>query len=400
MVPADAYDPSVNYGGTLKVRCGKSEKLAKPCETCRLFRCLDFGGLQTQDQLPPCVGGLIGGYGQPQGGYGQEAGVDAAAAPTSQENPYSGVGDNYGYAAQQMNPMYNMNAMMYGGQGGGQGNEMYYGQMPGAPQVGPGMAAGNQMFNPNMMGMGMGGPMGMGGMGMSGGYNPIGGKGGGDDQGLADQFGGMGVSQDGGGHGGKGGGGGRGGGGRGRGGGHWEGHHHPHDGKGGGKGGGKGYMHGMGGFHHNDGRGRGGYGKGGGAMGGFEDRGKRDEERDRERARNGVRGLRSGGFGMAGTMGPPVHTPEVMRLKETINPPDFEINPKYARFFVIKSYSEDDVHKSIKYGVWASTDTGNRRLDQAMRETGKKVGPLLPATPDSPTHHKILGGWGCQLSPA
>ena len=42
---------------------------------------------------------------------------------------------------------------------------------------------------------------------------------------------------------------------------------------------------------------------------------------------------------------------------------------------VIKSYSEDDVHKSIKYGVWASTDTGNRRLDSAYRETGKK-GPI------------------------
>jgi len=70
-----------------------------------------------------------------------------------------------------------------------------------------------------------------------------------------------------------------------------------------------------------------------------------------------------------------VHTPEVMRLKETINPPEFDINPKFARFFVIKSYSEDDVHKSIKYGVWASTDVGNRRLDQAYRDTGKK-GPI------------------------
>ena len=29
-------------------------------------------------------------------------------------------------------------------------------------------------------------------------------------------------------------------------------------------------------------------------------------------------------------------------------PVEFEIAPKFARFFVIKSYSEDDVHKSIK----------------------------------------------------
>lgn len=48
---------------------------------------------------------------------------------------------------------------------------------------------------------------------------------------------------------------------------------------------------------------------------------------------------------------------------------------RYARFFVIKSYSEDDVHKSIKYGVWASTDTGNRRLDATYREAAHK-GPI------------------------
>ncbi|XP_010549604.1 PREDICTED: YTH domain-containing protein 1 [Tarenaya hassleriana] len=39
-----------------------------------------------------------------------------------------------------------------------------------------------------------------------------------------------------------------------------------------------------------------------------------------------------------------------------------------AKFFVIKSYSEDDVHKSIKYGVWSSTLNGNKKLDAAYRE--------------------------------
>ena len=33
------------------------------------------------------------------------------------------------------------------------------------------------------------------------------------------------------------------------------------------------------------------------------------------------------------------------------------------------------MHKSIKYGVWASTDHGNKRLDQAYRESGNK-GPI------------------------
>ena len=48
------------------------------------------------------------------------------------------------------------------------------------------------------------------------------------------------------------------------------------------------------------------------------------------------------------------------------NPKEFNLAPKAARFFVIKSYSEDDVHRSIKYNIWCSTDHGNRRLDSAF----------------------------------
>lgn len=44
------------------------------------------------------------------------------------------------------------------------------------------------------------------------------------------------------------------------------------------------------------------------------------------------------------------------------------------RFFVIKSYSEDDIHRSIKYEIWCSTDHGNKRLDQAYREREKDRG--------------------------
>ena len=47
------------------------------------------------------------------------------------------------------------------------------------------------------------------------------------------------------------------------------------------------------------------------------------------------------------------------------NPKEFNTSPKAARFFVIKSYSEDDVHRSIKYNIWCSTEHGNRRLDSA-----------------------------------
>ncbi|MQL73968.1 hypothetical protein Taro_006306, partial [Colocasia esculenta] len=58
--------------------------------------------------------------------------------------------------------------------------------------------------------------------------------------------------------------------------------------------------------------------------------------------------------------------------KESYNKPDFVTEYKDAKFFIIKSYSEDNVHKSIKYGVWASTPNGNRKLDSAYSETREK----------------------------
>ncbi|KAJ3117124.1 hypothetical protein HK098_006360 [Nowakowskiella sp. JEL0407] len=54
---------------------------------------------------------------------------------------------------------------------------------------------------------------------------------------------------------------------------------------------------------------------------------------------------------------------------------EFNCNPLHARFFVIKSYTEDDVHKSLKYSIWASTEIGNRRLNQAFSESGQ-IGPI------------------------
>ncbi|RLN28912.1 uncharacterized protein C2845_PM05G12630 [Panicum miliaceum] len=50
------------------------------------------------------------------------------------------------------------------------------------------------------------------------------------------------------------------------------------------------------------------------------------------------------------------------------NRDDFQVVYPYAKFFVIKSYNESDVHKSIKYGVWSTSSVGNRRLDTAFRE--------------------------------
>ncbi|PUZ50591.1 hypothetical protein GQ55_6G069700 [Panicum hallii var. hallii] len=57
---------------------------------------------------------------------------------------------------------------------------------------------------------------------------------------------------------------------------------------------------------------------------------------------------------------------------ELYNRPDFITEYKDAKFFVIKSYTEDHVHRSIKYSVWASTASGNRKLDSAYRAAKEK----------------------------
>lgn len=67
------------------------------------------------------------------------------------------------------------------------------------------------------------------------------------------------------------------------------------------------------------------------------------------------------------------HSKSVIKiLDESYNRPDFVTEYKDAKFFIIKSYSEDNVHKSIKYSVWASTPNGNKKLDAAYREAKEK----------------------------
>ena len=45
-----------------------------------------------------------------------------------------------------------------------------------------------------------------------------------------------------------------------------------------------------------------------------------------------------------------------------------------SKFFVIKSFSEEDVHKSIKYGVWSSSKNGNLTLSNAFEICKEKNG--------------------------
>ncbi|KAF9526940.1 YT521-B-like domain-containing protein [Crepidotus variabilis] len=70
----------------------------------------------------------------------------------------------------------------------------------------------------------------------------------------------------------------------------------------------------------------------------------------------------------------PIDVPTLIATKG-YNPAQFDTRPQFARFFVIKSYTEDDVHKSLKYEIWSSTDPGNKRLDKAFKDTAGR-GPI------------------------
>lgn len=78
---------------------------------------------------------------------------------------------------------------------------------------------------------------------------------------------------------------------------------------------------------------------------------------------NSVRNLALGGSGNIASK---------IRMDQ-YNLPDFPTKYDHALFFVIKSYSEDDIHKSIKYNVWASTPNGNKRLDIAYQDAQRQM---------------------------
>ncbi|KFK27858.1 hypothetical protein AALP_AA8G438500 [Arabis alpina] len=63
----------------------------------------------------------------------------------------------------------------------------------------------------------------------------------------------------------------------------------------------------------------------------------------------------------------PIEEVSLSDLKE-YNKKDFPEAYSEAKFYVIKSYSEDDIHKSIKYSVWSSTPNGNKKLDASYNE--------------------------------
>lgn len=64
---------------------------------------------------------------------------------------------------------------------------------------------------------------------------------------------------------------------------------------------------------------------------------------------------------------------EQMIQRDKYNLEGFQSEYESAKFYVIKSYSEDDVHKCVKYDVWSSTPNGNRKLDDAFHDAETKA---------------------------
>ncbi|XP_047061719.1 YTH domain-containing protein ECT4-like [Lolium rigidum] len=78
--------------------------------------------------------------------------------------------------------------------------------------------------------------------------------------------------------------------------------------------------------------------------------------------------------GLSGVQGANDDTTSLVKVsRDSYNLPDFVTKYEQALFFVIKSYSEDDIHKSIKYNVWASTPNGNKRLDSAYKVAQERM---------------------------
>ncbi|XP_058762229.1 YTH domain-containing protein ECT4 [Vicia villosa] len=58
--------------------------------------------------------------------------------------------------------------------------------------------------------------------------------------------------------------------------------------------------------------------------------------------------------------------------RDRYNLPDFQTKYESAKFYMIKSFNEDDIHKGIKHDVWTSTPHGNKKLNAAFQNAEAK----------------------------
>jgi len=65
--------------------------------------------------------------------------------------------------------------------------------------------------------------------------------------------------------------------------------------------------------------------------------------------------------------------PDLMKINQSFTGITQRIQAQsQPKFYVIKSFTEEDIHKSIKYGVWSSTREGNKKLTNAYIDCKKK----------------------------
>jgi hypothetical protein len=90
--------------------------------------------------------------------------------------------------------------------------------------------------------------------------------------------------------------------------------------------------------------------------------------RNSEDIRDQVCGPRANKLNKASTPTTKKDTLSSLVRRDQFNRSDFSVQYEHAKFFMIKSYSEDDIHKGMKYSVWTSTPNGNNKLDAAFHD--------------------------------
>jgi hypothetical protein len=45
-----------------------------------------------------------------------------------------------------------------------------------------------------------------------------------------------------------------------------------------------------------------------------------------------------------------------------------EYQEDYAKYYIIKTFTEENVSKAMRHGIWSSTETGNRKLNSAYKK--------------------------------
>ena len=61
-----------------------------------------------------------------------------------------------------------------------------------------------------------------------------------------------------------------------------------------------------------------------------------------------------------------------------IQPKDqVQMDWRHAKYFIVKAFDEENIHKSIKYGVWSSTYINNIILDEAFSESRRQYPVIL-----------------------